>query len=123
MTEGENELFESAVKSFCRAVDFGIRVSDRLRGERTTEARELASIVHMKMCANGASIEHLFSAPLADHSAIIALCRMLMEAMTLFFYLIEPIETDEWECRKLCIRLRHRHWGLFPSRRAAQTRR
>jgi hypothetical protein len=85
--------------------DFSLRVSDALQGEPTTDAGQLGSFVHAKMCANAVSTEHLFTSPLADHSAIIALCRMIMEAMTLYFYLTKQVRDDEWECRRLTLRL------------------
>jgi hypothetical protein len=57
------------------------------------------------MCANAVSVEHQFSAPLADHSTIIATRRMIMEAMVLYFYLREPIDDEQWERRKLLLKL------------------
>jgi hypothetical protein len=92
-------------KDFHRATDFSLRVSGALHGEPTTDAGQLGSFVHAKMCANAVSTEHLFSSPLADHSAIIALCRMIMEAMTLYFYLTKSVAADEWECRRLVLKL------------------
>jgi hypothetical protein len=96
---------EKERKDFHRATDFSLRVSAALHGEPTTDAGELGSFVQAKMCANAVSTEHLFSSPLADHSAIIALCRMIMEAMTLYFYLTKPVAADEWGCRRLVLRL------------------
>jgi hypothetical protein len=96
---------ENERKDFHRATDFSLRVSGALHGEPTTDAGQLGSFVHAKMCANAVSTEHLFSSPLADHSAIIALCRMIMEAMTLYFYLTKPVAAHEWECRRLVLKL------------------
>src|ERR1700687_1721545 len=109
----ENETAQADIKvalekqrnEFHCATDFSLRVSAALHGEPTTDAGQLGSFVQAKMCANAVSTEHLFTSPLADHSAIIALCRMIMEAMTLYFYLTKPVPADEWECRRLVLRL------------------
>ena len=101
----QNDVFEKQKKDFAEVVDFGLRVSLKLNGELATEQSQLASKVHTKMCVTGSSIQHLFGAPLKDHSAIIALCRMLMEASTLYFYLMESVEADEWTARCLCLKL------------------
>jgi len=100
-----DEMFEDEKKSFGGVVDFALRISLKLNGEPANEQSELYSIVQTKMSVTGASIEHLFSAPLKDHSAVIALCRMIMEAMTLFFYLKETVSEDEWAARYLCLKL------------------
>lgn len=100
-----NAALENERKDFHRATDFSLRVSSELHGEPTTDAGQLGSFVHAKMCANAVSTEHLFTSPLADHSAIIALCRMIMEAMTLYFYLTKQVSADEWGCRRLVLRL------------------
>src|SRR5437763_89133 len=101
MNDDVKELLSKVRNDFATVTDFALRVSGALVGTPTTEAGEFASIVHAKMCANAVSIEHQFSAPLADHSTIIAICRMIMEAMVLYFYLQEPVDADQWECRKL----------------------
>jgi hypothetical protein len=103
--EDMKAALEMERKDFHRAIDFSLRVYAALHGEPTTDAGQLGSFVHAKMCANAVSAEHLFTSPLADHSAIIALCRMIMEAMTLYFYLTKQVPAEEWECRKLVLKL------------------
>jgi Family of unknown function (DUF5677) len=105
MSPEPTDFLKPARESFHRAIDFGLRVSVALNGKPATEQSELASIVQTKMCVTGASIEHMFTAALADHSAIIALCRMVMDACTLYFYLMEKVQADEWECRYTCLKL------------------
>ncbi len=99
------EHFKSAASSLHKAVDFGLRVSLELNGKPATDQTQLASIVHTKMSVNGASVEHMLAAPLTDHSVVLCLCRMIMEASVLYQYLIESVDNDEWECRLLCLRL------------------
>jgi hypothetical protein len=99
------ELLRDTLKTFNRILVFALRVSAELRGERTTDAGEMASIIHTKMCINAVSAERLCEAKFFDHSAIMALCRMIMEAMTLYCYLQETVESAEWECRDLVLRL------------------
>src|SRR5258708_6249509 len=105
MTETPDDRLKGARESFHRVVDFSLRVSLYLHGEAATGQSELASMVHTKMCVNGASIEHMLDARLKDHSAVIALCRMMMEASVLYLYLMEPVEIEEWRCRHLCLKL------------------
>jgi hypothetical protein len=99
------DYLAEATESFRRVVDFSMRVSLVLNGAPATEQTELSSFVHTKMCITGASIEHMLRARLNDHSAIIALCRMIMEASVLFMYLQEAVGDDEWACRYLSLKL------------------
>jgi hypothetical protein len=99
------DAFENQTNDFEEVVDFSFRVSLKLNGLPATEQSALASIVHTKMCITSASVVHMFTAPLFDHSAIVALCRMLMEAMTFYFYLAEDVEPDEWKTRHLCLKI------------------
>jgi Family of unknown function (DUF5677) len=95
---------EGATKSFHTVVDFSMRVSLELHGAPIVRSA-LPSIVHAKMTINGASAEELLKAPLKDHSAIIGICRMIMEASILFQYLSEGMSPEEWNCRLLCLNL------------------
>jgi hypothetical protein len=96
---------QGAIESLHKVVDFSMRVSLRLRGTPATDQSELASIVHAKMCINGASAGHMLRSTLTDHSVIIGICRMIMEASILFQYLMENISAEEWKCRVLCLKL------------------
>jgi hypothetical protein len=40
-----------------------------------------------------------------DHSALMSLARMMMEAMSMHGYLSEPVSDDQWELRNLVLRL------------------
>jgi hypothetical protein len=108
MTESEQAAIkaylEGATESFHAVVDFSMRVSLELRGTPIIRSA-LPSIVHAKMTVNGASAEELLNAPLKDHSAIIGICRMIMEASILFQYLMEDTSSEEWSCRLLCLNL------------------
>ena len=108
MSNGDQQAehdFRSLLKTFNRVTSFAFRVSLELKGEKTTIAGEMASVVYTKMCVTSSSIENLCRAKLFDHSAIMTLCRMVMEGMTLYFYLAETVSDDEWACRELIIRL------------------
>jgi hypothetical protein len=96
---------KEAAESFHKVVDFSMRVSLELSGTPATTQTELSSFVHTKMCINGTTIEHMLNAALKDHSAVIALCRMIMEASVLFMYLQETVTEEEWACRHLCLKL------------------
>jgi len=99
------ELLKRTLKTFHTVIDFALRVSLKLNGQPTTVPGEMASIVHTKMCINATSAEHLCGAKLFDHSAIMTVCRMCMEAMTLYYYLNEEVDATEWDCRELVLRL------------------
>ncbi len=99
------EIFDEAHQDLIKTIDFALRVSEQLRGESTSDAGEMASMVHTRMCINAASAEWLCRGPLFDHSGIMAISRMVMEAMTVYFYLIQGVSPAEWECRRLTLRL------------------
>jgi hypothetical protein len=100
------KLFKSSRETFTKVTDFALRVSEKLHGEPASRAGNLASIIHAKMTVNAVSVERLAEKPgLFDHSGIMALCRMIFEAMTLYYYLQETVSAEEWECRYLVLRL------------------
>jgi hypothetical protein len=87
-------------------IEFALKLSAATRGQPTSEAGEFASIAHLKMMMNAVSAERLFKeAFFFDHSAIMTLCRMIVETMTLYYYLRETVSLDEWECRKATLQL------------------
>ena len=100
-----SDILERTLKTFRSVLDFGLRVSLKLNGRSTTVPGEMASIVHTKMCVNAASAGYLCEVPLFDHSAIMTVCRMCVDGMTLYFYLNESVSADEWECRELVLRI------------------
>lgn len=105
MSEDYKKHLTAARDTFGKIVDFGMRVSLELNGKPATDQSVLASVVHTKMCINGTTILHTLKAALTDHSAVIALCRMLMEASIFYQYLMQDVEKDEWACRSLCMKL------------------
>lgn len=105
MTDIEDENLANSRESFDKVVDFSMRVSLEMNGKPATQQTELASFVHTKMCITSTSVEHMFEAKFADHSAIMALCRMLMEGSNFFMYIMELTSDEEWKCRYLCMRL------------------
>lgn len=93
------------LKIFHRVTLFAFKVSAASNGMPTTDAGEMASMIHTKMCVNAASVEKLAKEDLFDHSAIMTVCRMIIDGMTMYFYLSESISDSEWECRNFIIRL------------------
>jgi hypothetical protein len=57
------------------------------------------------MCINAASAETLARSAIFDHTAIVIICRTIMESMTVFFYLQEKVDSSQWHCRELILRL------------------
>jgi len=105
MPTDDNDELKRILKDLPKVIDFALRVSMALRGRPTTTAGESASIIHTKMTINAISAERVSTNNLFDHSAVISICRMVMEAMTLYFYLSEAVDADQWQCRELVLRL------------------
>lgn len=84
---------------------FANHVSMAQAGLPTTVAGELASMVFAKMCAHARSIGAISQSSMFDHSAILALTRMLVEASTMHAYLREDVDEDVWAFRYLTLRL------------------
>lgn len=84
---------------------FAIHVSEELAGEPTTRAGALASMLHGKMCAHARTIGAVCESSMLDHSALMSLARMMMEAMSMHGYLTEPVSEEEWELRHLVLML------------------
>jgi hypothetical protein len=99
------DVLDNSLKDFHRVIDFGLRVSLRLRGQPTDDAGYFASIIHTKMSTNAISMETLCRSEILDHSAVMTICRMIIEGMTLFYYLIEKVEDIQWQCRELVLKL------------------
>ena len=99
------QAFAEALDELAVIGGFSNHVSIALVGLPTNRAGELASMVHAKMCAHGRSIGAICKSSMFDHSAIISLGRMMMDGMTMYFYLLEKITDDEWALRYLVLRL------------------
>jgi hypothetical protein len=117
----DTEAFNSTFQDFNRALDFALRVSVALRGSPANQQGQLASAVHFKMCMHGASIRALSGETPLDHSAILAVSRMLVDGMTMYYYLLEPVADEEWKCRYLVLKL-HDTVGRIKLIRAKQVR-
>lgn len=93
------EMFLSAMKQLATIGGLANNVSMLIRGEPTTISRELASMVHGRMCAHARSIGAIATSSMFDHSAIMALSRMLMDGLSMYTYLREPVSEAAWALR------------------------
>jgi hypothetical protein len=98
-------ILKEALAKLAAVGGFALHVSSELTGEPTDQAGELASMLHAKMCAHASSIGALCQASLFDHSAILNMGRMMMEALTMYAYLMEPTAAEQWNFRYLVLRL------------------
>jgi uncharacterized protein DUF5677 len=106
--EPQNEgkkLFASALDSLAAIGGFSNHVSVTLVGTPTDAQGDLASRVHAKMCAHALSIGALSKSNVFDHHAINSIARMILESMTMYFYLRENVTEEEWSFRDLILRL------------------
>lgn len=99
------KMFESAIKEMVPIGGFAIAVSAALKGRPTTRQGELASMVFGRMCAHGRSIGALVQSGMFDHSAIMAIARMLVDGMTMHSYLREPVSEQLWQLRYSVMKL------------------
>ena len=84
---------------------FSNDVSMALTGTATDRAQELASMVHAKACAHGRSIGFVCRSNMFDHSAVLGLARMIVECLSMYAYLIEPVGEEDWAFRLAVLRL------------------
>jgi hypothetical protein len=84
---------------------FSNQVSMVLTGFPTDQKGELSSLIHAKMCAHARSIGAIYKSSMFDHSAIFSIARMIVEAMTMFYYIQENVIEEEWEFRYLVLRI------------------
>ena len=92
-------LFKAALEDLAVVGGFSNHVSMELAGRPTTRAGEYASMVHGKMCATARSIGAICESPMFDHSAIMGLSRVMMDGLTMFCYLHEPVSAEQWYLR------------------------
>jgi hypothetical protein len=104
-TRTPSALLADILNDFDSVIDFAMKVSMAAIGERTTTAGEWASIVFAKMCINAISARALAANAIFDHIAIVTICRIIMESMTLYFYLHEEVEPEQARCRELALTL------------------
>jgi hypothetical protein len=104
--DGEGrKIFNSSIDNLATVGGLSIHVSSVCKGMPTTRGGSMASMVHGKMIAHARSIGAIARSSMFDHSGILDLARMIMEGMTAFFYLREPVHDDEWKLRELILRL------------------
>lgn len=84
---------------------FANHVSLELAGEPTTRAGEMASMLHAKMCAHARTVGAICASSMFDHSALMSLARMMVEGLTMFTYIMEPVPAEQWEFRRLVLQL------------------
>lgn len=93
------KMFEKAFHELAHVGGFSNTVSMTLTGLPTSMQGQLASMTHAKMCVHARSIGAVCQSSMFDHSAIIALSRMLVEGLTFYHYLNEDVSEAEWELR------------------------
>lgn len=104
-TGNVRKLFDKSLSNLATVGGFAIYVSAMFRGQSTTPANSLASMVHGKMIAHSRSIGAITRPSLVDHSGVLALARMIVEGMITLFYLREPVDESTWALRHLVLRL------------------
>ncbi|HEY2232616.1 MAG TPA: hypothetical protein VGK01_03990 [Candidatus Angelobacter sp.] len=103
--ENDHDFFAEALNDLSTTVNFALRVSEKIEGEPASVPSEMASMVHAKMCVNAFSAASLCWQEFFDHSGVLSLCRMVLEGMTMYFYLTEVCAPEEWKCRRLTMYL------------------
>lgn len=98
-------MFYTSFDKFCIRSGVAIQISIEETGKPTTKAGSLSSMVFAKMCAHARSIGAIVEFGMFDHSAIMSITRMIIEACTMIGYLSEDVDSDTWEFRHLVIRL------------------
>lgn len=93
------QIFTKSFDGLAIIGGFANHVSMVLSGTPTDIQGELASMVHAKMCAHARSIGAVAQSSMFDHSAIMALARMMIEGMTMSSYIRELVSAEEWELR------------------------
>lgn len=105
MSDEAAKAFEVALDELAKIGGFSNMVSVELRGAPTDRQGELASMVHAKMCAHARSIGALAHSPMFDHSGIVGLSRMIVEGLTMYVYLKQPVSEEVWAMREAVLRL------------------
>jgi len=96
---------DDALEELILVSGFSNDVSMVLTGSATDRAHELASMVHAKACAHGRSIGFVCRSNMFDHSAVLGLARMIVECLSMYVYLIEPVTEEDWSFRYAVLRL------------------
>jgi hypothetical protein len=96
---------DEALEELIFVSGFSNDVSMLLSGAATDRAHQLASMVHAKACAHGRSIGFVCRSNMFDHSAVLGLARAIIECLTMYAYLTEELDEDEWAFRYAVLRL------------------
>lgn len=96
---------DDALEELIMVSGFSNDVSMLVAGSATDRAHQLASMVHAKACAHGRSIGFVCRSNMFDHSAVLGLARAIIECLTMYVYLIEPLSDDQWAFRYAVLRL------------------
>lgn len=96
---------DDALEELIVVSGFSNDVSMALTGSATDRAHELASMVHAKACAHGRSIGFVCRSNMFDHSAVLGLSRMIVECLSMYAYLVEPVPEEIWTFRYAVLRL------------------
>jgi hypothetical protein len=104
-TDAGKRLYDESVRTLNVIGPLALKVSKQAAGKPTDRQGTLASLIFMKVCAHSRSIIALTESLMFDHSAIIASSRMVLEGMTMFFYIRETVDHKVWSLRDLVLRL------------------
>jgi hypothetical protein len=95
----------AAEENFEAAMMFLFLISSKIKGRPMPLNHSLASAVLGKICVTAMSIQELFRGHEAgrlkflDHSSIAILCRAIIEASVMYWYLMENVGGEEWQFR------------------------
>lgn len=96
---------DEALEELVLVSGFSNDVSMVLTGTAANRQRELASMVHAKACAHGRSIGFVCRSNMFDHSAVLGLARMIVECLSMYAYLVEPVAEEDWTFRYAVLQL------------------
>lgn len=114
MTRASDEAtqIEEASRFYFEALDSlavlggcSILVSAAQTGLPTDKRGELASMVFGKMCATVRSMGAIAKSSMHDHSGLLSLARIILEASTMTAYLMQTVSQEEWDARYLVLKL------------------
>jgi hypothetical protein len=103
-TEAE-KVYKSALENLSALGGLAMHVSVAQTGMPTDRRGELRSIIFAKMVAHSRSIGAICQSSMFDHSAIISLARMIVEAATMIAYLSADIDEDKCQLQLLVLKL------------------
>jgi hypothetical protein len=96
---------------FEKILQFLSVISSKIVDVPMSVSHSLASAVLGRICVSGASVQALFRGhedgrlPILDHVSIAVLCRWIVEASIMYWYLMEEISEEEWAFRYQVLRV------------------